>query len=81
MRPISKDAQVIQAAVTNAMLPQVNEKLANPQDCKPFTRDNLIAAALRAAADQVTPTTTDPRVSTIRYKLLRIARELDGGDE
>jgi hypothetical protein len=36
-----------------------------------------IAAALRAAADQVVPTTVDPRLSTVRSDLMRIARELE----
>jgi hypothetical protein len=36
------------------------------------------AAALRAAADQVVPTTTDPRLSTVRSDLMRIAAELEG---
>jgi len=38
-----------------------------------------VAAALRVVADQVTPTTVDPRVSTIRFQIMRIARELEGG--
>lgn len=37
-----------------------------------------IAGALRAAADQVVPTTIDPRLSTVRSDLMRIARELEG---
>jgi len=37
-----------------------------------------VAAALRAAADQVVPTTVDPRLSTVRSDLMRIARELEG---
>jgi len=36
-----------------------------------------LAAALSALADQVTPTTVDPRVSTIRWEIVRIARELE----
>ena len=36
-----------------------------------------LAAALRAASDQVVPTTIDPRLSTVRSDLMRIARELD----
>ena len=40
-------------------------------------REN-VAAALRAAADQVVPTTVDPRLSTVRFELMRIARELEG---
>ena len=35
------------------------------------------AALLRAAADQVVPTTVDPRLSTVRSDLMRIARELE----
>jgi hypothetical protein len=35
------------------------------------------AAVLRAAADQVVPTTVDPRLSTVRSDLMRIARELE----
>ena len=38
----------------------------------------IAAAALRAAADQVVPTTIDPRLSTVRSDLMRIARELEG---
>jgi hypothetical protein len=36
-----------------------------------------IAAALRAAADQVVPTTVDPRLGTVRSDLMRIADELE----
>jgi hypothetical protein len=36
-----------------------------------------VAAALRAAADQVIPTTTDVRLSMARYSLLAIAAELE----
>jgi hypothetical protein len=36
-----------------------------------------VAAALRAAADQVVPTTVDPRLSTVRSDLMRIAAELE----
>jgi hypothetical protein len=36
-----------------------------------------IAAALRAAADQVVPTTVDPRLGTVRSDLMRIANELE----
>ena len=36
-----------------------------------------IAGALRAAADQVVPTTVDPRLSTVRSDLMRIATELE----
>lgn len=35
-----------------------------------------VAAALDALADQVVPTTTDPRLSTVRSDICRIAREL-----
>jgi hypothetical protein len=35
------------------------------------------AAALRVAADQVVPTTVDPRLSTVRSDLMRIAAELE----
>jgi len=38
---------------------------------------NCLAAALRAAADQVVPTTVDPRLSTVRSDLMRIAAELE----
>ena len=41
------------------------------------TRRKQIAAALRAAADQVIPTTTDVRLSMARYSLLAIAAELE----
>jgi hypothetical protein len=36
-----------------------------------------LAAALRAAADQVVPTTVDPRLSTVRSDLMHIAAELE----
>ena len=36
-----------------------------------------LAAALRAAADQVVPVTTDPRLSTVRWELIKIATELE----
>ena len=39
-------------------------------------REN-VAAALRAAADQVVPTTVDPRLSTVRSDLMHIAAELE----
>jgi hypothetical protein len=39
---------------------------------------DCLAAALQAAADQVVPTTVDPRLSTVRSDLMRIARELEG---
>jgi len=35
------------------------------------------AATLRAAADQVVPTTVDPRLGTVRSDLMRIAAELE----
>jgi hypothetical protein len=38
----------------------------------------ILAAALRAAAEQVVPTTVDPRLSTVRSDLMRIAAELEG---
>ena len=37
----------------------------------------IIAATLRAAADQVVPVITDPRLSTVRFDLLAIAAELE----
>jgi hypothetical protein len=37
----------------------------------------MLAAALRVAADQVVPTTVDPRLSTVRSDLMRIAAELE----
>ena len=37
-----------------------------------------LAAALRAAADQVVPTTVDPWLSTVRFDLMGIAAELRG---
>jgi len=40
-----------------------------------------LAAALRAAAAQVVPTTVDPRLSTVRSKLMRIAAELEGNGQ
>jgi hypothetical protein len=41
------------------------------------TPASIAAAALRAAADQVVPTTVDPRLSTVRSDLMRIAAELE----
>jgi hypothetical protein len=44
----------------------------------PFNEvEATLAAALRAAADQVVPTTVDPRLSTVRSDLMRIAAELE----
>jgi hypothetical protein len=40
-------------------------------------RYHWLAAALRAAADQVVPTTVDPRLGTVRSDLMRIADELE----
>jgi hypothetical protein len=37
-----------------------------------------VAAALRAAADQVAPLSTNRRQNDIRFGLLRIANELEG---
>lgn len=42
------------------------------------TGQGCLAAALRAAADQVVPVTTDPRLSTVRWELIKIAAELEG---
>jgi hypothetical protein len=41
------------------------------------TPASIAAAALRAAVDQVVPTTVDPRLSTVRSDLMRIAAELE----
>jgi hypothetical protein len=38
---------------------------------------SIAAAVLRAAADQVVPTTVDPRLGTVRSDLMRIAHELE----
>jgi hypothetical protein len=44
----------------------------------PLHRDyQCVAAVLRAAADQVVPTTVDSRLSTVRSDLMRIAAELE----
>ena len=40
-----------------------------------------IAAALRAAADQVAPLSTNRRQNDIRFGLLRIANELEGSND
>ncbi len=45
---------------------------------EPHHQREAIAAALRAAADQVVPTTVDPRLSTVRSDLMHIAAELEG---
>jgi hypothetical protein len=42
---------------------------------------HLIAAALRAAADQVAPLSTNRRQDDIRQKLLAIAAELEGAND
>jgi hypothetical protein len=44
---------------------------------KPLVGSKRVAAALRAAADQVVPTTVDPRLGTVRSDLMRIADELE----
>ncbi len=44
-----------------------------------YDRSGLVAA-LRAAADQVAPLSTNRRQDDIRQKLLAIAAELEGGD-
>jgi hypothetical protein len=49
----------------------------NGLDCGDDWDKANLAAALRAAADQVVPTTVDPRLSTVRSDLMRIARELE----
>jgi plasmid stabilization system protein ParE len=41
------------------------------------TPASIAAAVLRAAADQVVPTTVDPRLGTVRSDLMRIAHELE----
>jgi hypothetical protein len=47
-------------------------------DCiHPTDLHRIAAAALRAAADQVVPTTVDSRLSTVRSDLMRIAAELE----
>jgi hypothetical protein len=38
---------------------------------------NCLAAALRAAADQVVPLSTNTRQNDIRFSILRIAAELE----
>jgi hypothetical protein len=66
--PLSPAAQaVLDAYFTHADL--LNREVSN---------EEMIAAALRAAADQVVPTTVDPRLSTVRFRLMRIAAELEG---
>ena len=48
--------------------------------CGPFDgnwQEACLAAALCAAAKQVVPTTIDPRLSTVRSDLMRIASELE----
>ena len=40
--------------------------------------EEMLAAALRAAADQVTPLSTNLKQNNIRYELLAIANELGG---
>ena len=46
---------------------------ADPYEISP----EALAASLRAAADQVVPTTVDPRLGTVRSDLMRIAHELE----
>lgn len=47
--------------------------------CAPCDNKLSVAAALRAAADQVVPTSTNLRQAKIRHQLLGIAAELEGG--
>ncbi len=47
----------------------------------PAPINETIAAALRAAADQVAPLSTNRRQDDIRQKLLAIATELEGNIE
>jgi hypothetical protein len=69
--PLSPAAQAVKDAAL-AMYADCNvRKLAWPLDMP------VVAAALRAAADQVIPTTTDVRLSMARYSLLAIAAELE----
>ena len=44
----------------------------------PPTADDLAAAVCEALADVVVPTIADPRLSTVRSDILRIARDLRG---
>ncbi len=55
-----------------AVLNAVEDDCIHPTDLH-----RIAAAALRAAADQAVPTTVDPRLSTVRFDLMRIARELE----
>jgi hypothetical protein len=55
---------------------------AAEDDCiHPTDLHKIVAAALRAAADQVVPTTVDPRLGTVRSDLMRIAAELEAHGE
>jgi hypothetical protein len=47
-------------------------------DMSPASSYTIAAAVLRAAADQVTPLSTNLKQNNIRYELLAIANELEG---
>jgi hypothetical protein len=52
---------------------------AAEDDCiHPTDLHKIVAAALRAAADQVVPLSTNTRQNDIRFSILRIAAELEG---
>jgi hypothetical protein len=59
-----------------AVLDAVEDDCIHPSD-----KHRLAAAALRAAADQVAPLSTNRRQDDIRQKLLAIAAELEGAND
>ena len=69
--PLSPAAQAVKDAVLALYSDEKVHKFGWQLDAP------TVAAALRAAADQVVPTTVDPRLSTVRSDLMRIARELE----
>ena len=86
MADLSPSAQAVLTAQAKARCLEewsgVNDPPCHPSDadwngCVICVDREGAAAALRAAADQVIPTTTDVRLSTARYDLLSLANELD----
>jgi hypothetical protein len=71
MSKLSPQAQAVKDAVLALYPDKATQSIGWPLDIP------TIAAALRAAADQVVPTTVDPRLSTVRSDLMRIAAELE----
>jgi hypothetical protein len=67
--PLSPAAQAVLTAFS--AYPLHGDHIANT------LMHGALPAALRVAADQVVPSTVDPRLSTVRSDLMRIAAELE----